>query len=169
MHNSFRGSGPLPRGSDAHDAAMQRGGRHNVPLRSMWSLVATAGTAAGRQRGGDLIYLQHTTALPIPGYTESLINTGRSMKTRITLHTKLGKSPENGFERLFVKTVEMQCPLTPGMTVGPLIWLQFEVWRSSYLLDDHILEVSARQASAFQEDVDHIAEKLLQNGWQELH
>lgn len=85
------------------------------------------------------------------------------MKTRITLHTSLGN-----FERTFTKTAEIPFPLMPGMHVGPLVWIQFEVTHVGYLMEDGLLEVQAKQTAPFQDDVDHISGKLQEFGWKEL-
>lgn len=89
------------------------------------------------------------------------------MKTRITLHTRLGNDPANGFDRMFTKTEEIPFVPMPGMHIGPLSWIQFEVYHSAYIIGSDIIEVQAKQTATFQEDVQHVAEKLIESGWLE--
>ena len=90
------------------------------------------------------------------------------MKTRITLHTHLGNDLENGFERLFTKTEDLPFVAMVGMHIGPLVWIQFEIYHTAYIMDEALVEIQAKQTAPFQEDVQHIAGKLIESGWVEL-
>lgn len=89
------------------------------------------------------------------------------MKTRITLHTKLGNDPANAFERMFTKVEDLPFVPMPGMHLGPLVWIQFEVYHSAFITGEAVVEIQAKQTSTFETDVEHIAAKLLEAGWVE--
>lgn len=89
------------------------------------------------------------------------------MKTRITLQTKLGKNPEDGFARTFNRTADLPFIPVVGMHLGPVVWIQFKIWHVAYVMDTGVMEVQAKQECAFEADVDHVAEELLRAGWLE--